>query len=309
MREDTLEKTARALQLEAELRRLGTALRERGIEWVSMKGPILARRLAVDLHRRGWLVDNDVLVRQCDAAPAVEVLRGLGYAPPRFVKLESQLKTSFEAALFREDCGTTLGAEVHWAPFPWPLYPIDEHLVWSHTEVIEVDGWKVRVFDPALTTLHLASHFVQHLASEPRILNDIAWAWNHWQQELDSAAFRQLAKAFRIEHAVAYSLNIAADRGLLDTPAPFDTWRARWIARLVSAGDVGAERPRHDYWRMLQMAIAAPPERVPRWLWGNVFPPIDTLASVYDRPVTPQLYLRYFTRLFRPLGRRMGWVE
>ncbi len=165
------------------------------------------------------------------------------------------------------------------------------------------------MFDPALTIVHLASHFVQHRASELRILRDVAWAWNLWQKDLDRAAFRELAAGFRMEHVVAYSLHIAAERGMLEAPPPFDTERARWLRRLVSASDVDQERPRHDYPRALAMLLAAPPERVPRWLRNTVVPPIDIMASIYDQPVTPALYLRYFTRLFRPLGRRMGWVK
>lgn len=274
-----------------------------------MKGPVLARRLGVELHRRGWMIDNDVLVRRRDAERAVSVLRGLGYAPTPFVELESQLRVNFEAALRCQRGGVPLWAEVHWAPFPWPLYPAREDLVWRHTELVEVLGRQVRVFDPPLTIVHLASHFVQHLAMEPRILSDLSWAWNAWQADVSRVDLRALAEAFRLHHVVAYALHIAGERGVLDAPPPFDTPRARLLRRLVSADDVDEQRPRHDYPRMIAMSLAAPPQRVPRWLWNTVAPPIDVMASIYDQPVTPTLYLRYFTRLFRPLGRRLGWVR
>lgn len=306
---DVLLKTARALQLEAELWRIGSALSTAGIEWVSMKGPVLARRLGVEPHHRGFIVDNDVLVRRRDVKRAVQVVRALGYAPLPFLELDSQLDVNFEIAMRRKQSGVWLWLEVHWAPFPRPLYSVDGELVWRHTEVIEISGRQVRVFDPALTIAHLASHFVQHRAWHPRILNDVAWAWNLWHAVVDRGCFRELVQALRLEHVVAYSLHVAEDRGLLDIPPPFDTRRAEWLRRIVPASGLDEQRPRTDYLRRLAMLLVAPPERVPRWLWSMIVPPIDVMAFMYDRPATPALYLRYFTRLFRPFGRRMGWVK
>lgn len=306
---DVLQNTARALRLELELWRIGSALSMAGIDWVSMKGPVLARRLGVELHCRGWTIDNDLLVRRRDVKRALRVLRVLGYAPRPFLELESQLKVDFEAEMWREQGGVWLWVDVHWAPFPRSLYAADEELVWRHTELIEISGQQVRVFDPALTIVHVASHFVQHRASDLRILNDLARAWNRWQEDVDRTSFRDLAQSFRLEHVVAYSLHIAADRGLLDTPPPFDTRRAQWLRRIVSARSVVVQRTRDEYLRRIAMLVVAPPERAPRWLWNMVVPPIDVMAAIYERPVTPALYLRYFTRIFRPFGRRMGWVK
>lgn len=275
-----------------------------------MKGPILARRLGVAAYRRGWIIDNDVLVRRSDVARAVQALGALGYAPRPYLSLESQLAVHFHTALYRVDNDVTVPVEVHWSPFRCPLYPENERLVWQHTELLDVGSRPVRVFDPPLTVVHLASHFVHHRASESRILRDVAWAWNKWQPHIDRSELHALAKAFRLDHALAYSLHIAAERSMLDAPPPFDTTPAQWLRRLVSAEDVTeVQQPRHDYARMLAMLVIAPPERVPRWLWNLVFPPIDVMASIYDRPATPALYLRYFTRLFRPIGRRMGRIK
>lgn len=298
---EAIRDAARALQLEAELAEVGSALSQSGIEWISMKGPVLARRLGLHAHVRGWVLDNDVLVHKRDVRRAVEVLTGLGYEPSPFVKLESQLRVTFETAMWRFQSGVPLCVEVHWSPFPWPLYPANEPLVWRRTETYQLSGRPVRVFDPTLTIVHLASHYVQHQASEPRILRDLAWAWKSWHEHLDPRRLQALSQALRLAHVVAFSLHVASERELLRTP-PFDTRRARALRRLLSAGN----ETQNDYLRLALTLLVAPPERVPRWLWHNLAPPIDVLASIYRRPVSPALYLRYLSRPFRPAARWFG---
>lgn len=300
------------LLLMGELQRVGRALRADGVEFIVLKGLPLAVRLTNRIdgrHRR--IRDNDLLVRERDAVRAVEVLRRLGYEEHPGMTLASQLVVNFELEMFRRlPEGGGLIAEIHWAAFPPLLYPVDENVLWSRTETVEVGGYPVQVFDRELTLIHLASHFVQHAASVAWVLRDLAMAWNRWANELDHAALFDLATRLRLQHVLAFSMAAASDLGLLEVaPPPFPSYPAAVLRRVLPSQRLGPPQPVATVRRSLELLLLAPPEQLTHWLRYRMLPTRAAVAASCGlRSPAEVRPWHYLARPARALLRRRKYI-
>ncbi len=296
--------TAHNLALESSLRQLVSHLEARSIPLVTLKGIPLLRRLPGGLKTRR-LADNDILVRRADARRAYDALLELGYRPHPHLRIESQLEATSEYPLFHPSGAIV---DLHWSAFPQELFDVPEAIQWEHTEEVELAGTKLRVFDQAMTLAHLASHMVQHGLSEKRILTEMAQLWNLWRPALAESELLVVARATGTRDALAYCLAAADALDLLDTAPPttlLESRRAKLLAQLVPAHTLDEQRPTADYVRSIQCLLVANPARLHLWLRRHFAPPLDNLSAVYDEPTSPVMYLRYFTRLFRPVARTL----
>lgn len=280
------------------------ALSGRGIEYVVLKGTPLARRLYGTIARRS-MIDNDIMVHKHEATLAVDALSEIGYRPFPFRGLESDLRIDFQFPMTREALhGQPVTVDLHWNAFPTNLFPVDEGLLWRRVEQLELDGTTIKVFDKAMTLVHLTSHFVQHRLASPRILDDLAAGWNLWHREVDEENLLDLARQTGVIHAFDFTLSAAAELGMLDTPPPFiGSSKAARLRRLLPARRL-FEKPSHKSYRRAALSLLLiNPRCIPGWLRLEIFPPIDRMAAIYEQPITPRLYLRYLERPFRPLSR------
>ncbi len=290
------------LALEAALRQVLALFGERDVPVVVLKGLPLLRRLPQGLKTRR-LADNDLLVRKRDVLRAYEALLTLGYRPHPHLRIESQLEASTEYALFHPSGAIV---DLHWSAFPRELFDVSEELQWAHTEVLELGGTKTRVFDQPMTLVHLASHMVQHGLSESHILVELSQLYAAWQPTCDPAELLEVARRTGSRDALAYCLSAAVELGYLQAAPPrhlVDSPRAKLLSRLVPPRTLDAVRPSPDYVRTIQCLLVANPARLHLWLRRHFAPPLDNLSAVYDEPASRAMYLRYFTRLFRPLSR------
>jgi hypothetical protein len=297
------ELTARNLLLEAELLSIVSAFAGRRIPAIVLKGIPLTRRLFDRLDGRE-VADNDVMVRKADCAHAVGALTELGYESIDCRTIERQVDVDFQFRMVRRLGAESVLAELHWNAFPQDLYPVAEDLLWSRTERFALRGREVLVFDRPLTILHLAAHFAQHCFAEPKILRDLAWAWNRWGHDTDSAELVALARRTRLIHALDYALRSAAALGMLDSAPPqVCSLRASALLRLLPPQRLNRPLEQVPYSRMVLALLLAPVGRIPLWGWKLLFPSLENLAVIHDRPVSRHLYLRYLTRPFRPVAR------
>lgn len=287
------------LMVAGELRRAAGALDAAGVDFVALKGIPLAIRLTGKVDGRGRAIrDNDILVRRAMIPKAVSALESIGYSRPAY-PVESQLVTNFQYELWKG----RLPLEVHWAPLPPLLYPVAEDYVWSRTELFDMGGWSVRVFDKTTTIIQLAAHFVQHGGSFEWILRDLALAWNTWGRDLEPAVVRSVADRLGLRHVLAYSLAAANDKALLDVPPPSLRSRpAELLRRVLPTSELCAPRPQPDHIRSIQMLMLVDPRRIPRWLLLRLLPPVDTLAAQRPLPPGPARYLEYLRRPLRALA-------
>jgi putative nucleotidyltransferase-like protein len=295
---------AQNLLLFSELKRIEQALRRSGIDSIVLKGLPLTLRLFGRLDGRE-MIDNDVLVHRRDVPRAVEALIDIGYANMPFCTVEPQLPINFSYALVLKEGGPT--AELHWNIVHPLLFDLPEEMVWGHTETFELRDLPVRVLDKPLTLLHLAAHFHQHCFSKPSILRDLGRAWNLWHAEVSGSELLGLARQAGLSHVVDHAFSCADRLGMLESSPPaIASRRTALVHRLLPAEEIRAPRPKHDYWRAMLALLLVAPRKVPGWIRAQVFPPIEKLAEVHQRPVSPGLYFRYFTRPFRPLARMLG---
>lgn len=293
------------LALEQALGAIVTAFRAHGIDHVVLKGIPQVRRLGLDLAARR-IGDNDILVRRHDVRRAYDVLRGLGYEPHPYLRLESQLRRSFQYPMRRQD---GLWVEIHWSAFDPSLFAVDEQIQWEHTEPWRSHGVDYVVFDRFMSTLHLASHFVQHQMAELRILRELGVAWSIWYgSPHDQERLARLARRVRVLDALSYGILLAQDRGFTSSAAvpALITRRAALLRRLLPAESIPTHGPRRYHGRAACSLLVAHANRIPHWLLRNLLPPSDVLAHIYDEPHSPRLYARYVTRLFRPLRRTLS---
>lgn len=270
---------ARLLLMEAELHRVVHVLRSAQVEAVVFKGIPLSRRLGLGLSGRGPIGDNDLLVHRDQVELAMAALAETGYRPKRHRVLADQLRAGFQIPLRRQVPGRAeVELDVHWAPFPPKLYPVEESVVWSHVENFDLPGGPVAVFDRPLTMVHLASHWAQGGFAEDRPLTDLSLAWRRWGGDAGREAVN-LAGQLGIHHLLDYALRAAETRGLVSGPRPtIGSARARRLARVLPCGRQG--RPAPDYPGMLLALSLAGPRRLPGALFAAIAPPQSWEAAV-----------------------------
>jgi hypothetical protein len=297
-------KLASSLLLLGELHRIDAALRAAHIDFIVLKGLPLALRLTGRIDGRFRPIrDNDILVKHADLPRAVEVFEQLGYAAVANLTLESQLVVNFELEMERKlPHGGSVVAEIHWAPFPPLLYPVDEDYLWSRTEIVDVSGRSMRVLDRTLTLLQLASHFIQHGGAAPWVLHDLAMAWNAWGAEIGAAELGAAAERTGLEHALAFALAAASDRQLLTRAAPGVSGRVRALRKILPTTRLDQVQAR----RTLELLLLAPPRRIPRWFWLRLVPPPANIAARYGQPMSRKVYLLYPLRPVLALAQLVG---
>lgn len=291
------------LVLEGELLAIVRELEAANIGCMVLKGVPLTHRLHGRLDAR-VMVDNDLLVHRSDVLKAARCLGALGYKHVSFHTAEGDLRSDFQSAMFKPTVsGATVRAELHWSAFPPRMYSVPEALQWARTENLAFKGQTLRVFDAPMTLVHLASHFAQHRCTHPRILEDIAAAWNRWHSDIDIADLNALTESTGVRPALVYTLSAVHELGWLKAdPPPLHSRRAKLLETLLPTDRLLASEASH-YARTLLTAFLLDPRRVPGWLLADVAPPIDRMAAIYQTEVSKRLYLRYPTRPFRALRR------
>lgn len=295
------EKLARSLLLLGELHDIDDALGREGIGFVVLKGLPLAVRLTGRIHGRAHRIrDNDVLVRRTDVRAAVNALGRLGYCPLPGVSLERELLLNFEYELVRVRQRAHVSVEIHWAPFPHLLHPVEEDWLLSRSELVDVRGRSFRVLDRALTILQLASHYTQHHGRARWVLDDLAMAWNAWGATLDLADLADSARRTGLVHVLDFALSCAREAQLLTVERPpLDSDRARLVRLAMPTPEAMAERELHPARRLLLTLGLAPVRRIPGYLRVRAFPPLDA----FGLGSSPATYVEYGRRLLRVFSR------
>src|SRR5262249_46294210 len=211
--------------------------------------------------------DNDLLVRPHDVHRGLDVLREAGYAPatPGLHAGREMRRTNQHVMVRRLASRSLARAELHWRAFhPW-FFDVAESIEWAHAQPFALSGIEVRVFDEALTLLHLAAHFAQHAFSEAWILRDVAAAWNAWHRVVDHDELRRLAADTATAGVLEFALRAAQDVDLLVAPSPFTgSRRAAALRRIVPTPRLFEPRPDPDHRRNLLVFLLTGLRRAPR---------------------------------------------
>lgn len=296
---------AKNLALERELWDAQGCLRKRGIRVAVLKGFPLLRRLGLPLGDRE-LADNDLLVLAADVRRADQALREMGYVDASRRTLENALKVDFQHRLRRDlPSGRSALLELHWLAFTPRLYRVPAAFEWSHMQTLSIDGNELEAFDPPLTLLHTAAHYVQHGFAELRILVVLGQAWRHWGETHGNQALA-IATQLNMLPTLEYCLACAAGLGFAEAVPLPTTPRARLLLRALPPERLVEDRPHPDHLReLLSLLLVAPAKALP--VLGHKVLPELTEAREFTGSSDPwQLFWCY---LDRPRRVARHWSE
>jgi hypothetical protein len=233
------------------------ALADAGIDTLLLKGIPLALRYYREESTRP-MADADVLVRENDAAAAVECLQRHGWASQQ--PLPRWPPPHRGSWAFRNDAGHEL--DLHWHVFADCLGAHDDDDLWEASVPLLVSGAATRALAPADQLLHVLAHGI-HWNPLPSIrwVADAAAIVSASESALDWD--RLLAQAKRRQLTMVVAAGLPYIRELLGVPVPDAVltalaarpagaaeWFALW-ARTTGGAVPGAWRMWNGYARSL----------------------------------------------------------
>ncbi len=151
------------LALAAELVNVVGALRQRGIQVLAYKGPVLAQQLYGDVTLRQFR-DLDILVAPADVLRTRDALCQLGYQeakPFSTSLLRKHVASQCEWQMAGTDSGILI--ELHWALFPrYASFDLSVLELTQASVAVEIAGEQFRAPDLAHLALMLSAHGTKH---------------------------------------------------------------------------------------------------------------------------------------------------
>lgn len=259
---------------------------------VVFKGALLTERVYGDLRLRAS-ADNDLFVPASEAPVALERLLARGLRPLPGIDPRAALNEAGQVALWPNGDVNQVSLDLHQRPFSLPYFDVPESLVLGHLEETTFLGRPVLTFDRPLTLCHLVAHFVQHHLDRDH-LPLIAAATRAFA--LDARELTALATQTGTLEAMDYALSVAAERGLLERGARWQTRRARQVRRLWPSE---RERPPREVLRKALSLYLASPRNFARGVAGSVWLRPDDLRSRYGNGPRLLLSFRHVMRVIR----------
>lgn len=205
------------LRLAWKLVELAGLLNGAGIEFLVLKGPVMALQAYGDLALRPY-TDLDILIRARDFARAYDLLLQSGYEPASKIdpmQRELWLRTDNHFPFTRQGDGI----ELHWDVAPrGNTHPLPPEFWWRDTARVEVLGQEVRTLSPENTILFTCLHGAKHAWRQLKWAADLAHLYRACQQ-LDWLALLERAKALGFHRQVCLGLILAEDLAGLALPA------------------------------------------------------------------------------------------
>lgn len=229
---DILRRSAvRTLAVDAQTARVASALADRGIGSLLLKGPVVARRLYGDDEPR-FYGDTDLLVAPHSLDAAGRTLRELGYEP-RYGDRSAALighhgsHWHLRGSLLEVDLHHTLTGVLAASEALWEA-------LCEHATLMEVDATAVRVPDDAALALHLALHAAQHGIARETPRNDLRRAVEQFKAETWRAAAALAARVDALD-AFGVGLRLLPEGGALAAELRLPPNRSRNAALRVMA--------------------------------------------------------------------------
>ncbi len=276
----------RNLCLTGELLEILKALDQAGILAVPFKGPVLAVTAYGSLALRAF-GDLDIIVRERDVAPAMQLLGVRGY-------VLSGGGVEHHYRLFRAEGGVIV--ELHWQFTQHDWSELDFETTAERLVSIPLAGAAVPTLAPPDMLLALCLHGAKHFWRRLRWVCDVAESIRDYQPE----DWRRLvSQAKRLKALRLLLLGLTMARDLLDAPLPESITRR--IDSIPAVRSLAAQMGQHIFadqsvnvlWSELMPARRAlSDERQERWRLS---------AAILRRQLAPTAYERELVRLPRAL--------
>ncbi len=288
---------ANNLSMQRELHQIITALHEREIQVIVLKGAYLADAVYNNPALR-QMTDIDLMVKVDDLERTVEVLGIQGYI------LQQPYLRSIEPRLIKTD---NLSIDVHWnVSLPNLPYSMDADELWTNAVPAHLAGTTVLGLCAEDLLLHLCMHWVykHQLESGIQPLCDIAETINRYRETLNWDKLAQRARQWKWDRGVYLAFRLAKE--LVGAAVPEDVLQNLQPAVFDESLLVTAQT--HIYTDQ-KMARVVSPRLARLWRAPNpidkiseflrvIFLPKIVIASMYGiSPSSLRLYFYYAIRL------------
>lgn len=173
------------LLLEAEMVRVTSQLRQRGVDLLLLKGMVLGELLYPDPALRPSS-DIDVMVQVAQLSQAREVLGDLGYTVQPGRQLDFQLARSYDIPYVRATAnGQPVLLELHWNLAEPGLFNLDVSTLWARAQQLEVNQHVLPTLSLEDLLIHLTIHIRKHRYVGLRWLVDVSELLRGYGQQLD----------------------------------------------------------------------------------------------------------------------------
>ncbi len=310
-----LDQASRAVALDnlrnyGQFRRIATALTERGIPLIALKGLHLAELVYRDISLRP-MADLDILVPHAQVDAAVAALAALDY------ELSTKAAGGYDVSLTHRSLDTLV--EIHWTlATPEEPYapPIED--IWRSAVPAMLGDAQAQVMSPEFLLLHVCAHLAYHhlFALDLRALCDIAEIVRAYP-DLDWDVVVDQGRRHGWERGVAAALRLARDH--LGAAVPAGALAAIGGDRLEPAllddalEQLGTmvDLPGEMRFAPNLMALsgATGARAKIEIIWTRIFLPRAELARIYGIPgqslQMPLLYARRLLDLLRSYWRNL----
>ena len=209
----------RNLLLTKELIYLRTLFSRHDISVLPYKGPVLATSIYGDLVLRPFH-DLDILVREEELLPAVDLLAACGYQivrPPSVAQAVQNLQSLWAYQLILAHPDRQLLVELHWRIMPKYFFPASSEQLWEERKPVALASSTVLSLAPESLLWFLCVHGAKHHWRQLSRLCDIAELLCGYPQ-LDWEKIGAQAKRLGAERRLYLGLRLA--NLLLNAPLP-----------------------------------------------------------------------------------------
>lgn len=320
--------TAKNLQMYKVLYRVVSTLQKECIDVIILKGPCLAATVYPNIGTRAFC-DLDLLVRKFDL-PRVEYCfhtmnfsikyRSSAMGRSGFSRSEakgrsgsSEIQYSREFynrhfhLPFTDDKGSIV--EIHW-DFEEPIRFSNKNIIkefWANAEKKSLESLYAKVLSPEDALLALCLHNARHNLSTLGALSDIDKLVSFYKERINWEKFEIISKKHALSRVIYASLFYVAS--LFDTDIPQKVLRRlepkRYVTKFLQSelcfalvlNETDSEL---DGIRNVIRAVLMERREIRLWyIFRYIFPPLETLASIYKVKNDRLVFIYYIVRPFQ----------
>ncbi|GIV76714.1 MAG: hypothetical protein KatS3mg050_1108 [Litorilinea sp.] len=218
-----------SLHLTRELLQLLARFRQRNIQVLPYKGPVLATSLYGDLSLRPF-GDLDLLVRDQDVLQALDVLLAAGYQilrpaavatgerplqMKRVCHLVSRSSWAYQLVLWQP--ARQVLVELHWRPLPRYVFPASPQFLWEDLDAVSLGNEVLLTFSPENLLWFLCVHGAKHRWQRLSWICDLAHLLEA-RPDLDWSKLMARARALGTQRRLCLGIFLA--HSLFQVPLP-----------------------------------------------------------------------------------------
>ncbi len=307
------ENAARNMLLYDELGTVLRALKDDGVDVISLKGAFLAEAVYRNIGLRP-MSDIDLLIKKEDLHKVKKELARLGYSTPVYPthlheKIQNQLQNN-EVHYINQ--GKKIMIDMHWGIVPSIIpFQVDINKFWENAQPVKIAGIETLMPAPEDSLLHLCLHLDEHInisnAPHPQFkgYSDIVAVIMHYEEKINWKYLVESSKNYGIEEPVYHGLYIASKLGAFVPSDVLDALKSVKSGidfegiistRIMPIGDVKKKRQLGEISYFKDLVKVDGSRNKVRILLGDVFPCKEFMMQRYKIKNKKIVYAYYLIR-------------